>query len=168
LRHYARRLAERAIAQPLSGLSGTGQCTECGAASRSHGEIRHFDGCAAGQVLHALDRLAEPVVVHSGSDLSALVFEAHALALSQIMQYSHQSMRRAVCQECSGRLDESLIIGHTRECRAGRVLRRLRTLMALAGERGSDASLSGADFAAEPDFAARVEQVRSAAQGGSR
>jgi hypothetical protein len=132
-------------------------CSECGSSAPDRDRILHFIGCTIGSYAECLEHIGElPSEVEDlkrprtftraqERDLSALIFEARSLARSRIMT----RIRGAeLCEECLQAVTGDSLIGHTAECRVGRVFTRLSQLCAEPGPQLRVAALSSA-FAGE-------------------
>jgi hypothetical protein len=115
-------------------------CRDCQTwASHATGRIEHKLGCSTGQVLHWLEQLPDDLpaitdeelvrdarlTIEQHRDLSGLMFEARSLARHQITTHIPGV---ELCRECLQVVERDGLLGHTPECRAGKVLTRLAAL----------------------------------------
>lgn len=130
-------------------------CSECGSDAPQGGHILHFIGCTVGAYAECVEHIGElPAEVEDlkrprsftraqERDLSALIFEARLLARSRIMT----RIRGAeLCEECLQAVTEDSLIGHTAECRVGRVFTRLSQLCAEPGPQLRAAALTAGEL----------------------
>jgi hypothetical protein len=119
-------------------------CRECGGDAPCGTAIQHFIGCNIGAYARCLDGIGElPAEVEDlkrprsftraqERDLSALIFEARSLARSIMVTHLPGA---ELCGECLQAVTGDSLVGHTAECRAGRVFRRVAQLCAESATR---------------------------------